>query len=149
MDRLKEWLELAQKFHGKDFWTSVFDQEYAKQFLGDMMNSNRTDDSDFPRVDVLKSENELIVLIDIPGINKEDVQLSINDDNLHIRGNARQPYPGAQRHTSERFSGPFERTVKLPEKAGSGGKISARFNNGLLEVRISRVQRPRHTIKID
>ena len=152
MEKLKQWFEMAQKFHGRDFWADVFDQKNAKQFLGDFPYFNEKKESakqaNFPQVDILQSIHEIVVLINLPGVRKEDVQLSIAENCLYIKGKVDALFTEMNSILSERFAGEFERTIKLPENA-SAAKISAKFINGLLEVHIPRFRKPLETIKIE
>jgi HSP20 family protein len=148
-DKLRQWFEMAQKFQGSNFWSGVFDQQYAKQFMNEFSETG-TDgvQSLFPRVDLIRGAQEIIVLIDLPGVSKEDVQLSAAGEFLYIKGTARFPYPDLQIVASERFAGSFERAIKLPEPT-NGGKITAKYENGMLEVHIAMKQRPQTSISID
>ncbi|KIL41081.1 hypothetical protein SD70_09810 [Gordoniibacillus kamchatkensis] len=131
------------------FWTGVFDQDFTKQFMNEFSDMGQTDvQALYPRVDIIRGNSEFIVLIDIPGVRKEDVQLSVTSDFLYVKGTARHYYQELQIIQSERFSGSFERAIRLPEQA-SPGKISAKFESGLLEVRIGRQTRPQTVVQID
>jgi HSP20 family protein len=151
-DKLRQWFEMAQKFHGSNFWSGVFDHDYAKQFMNEFAEAgagagSNTAQSLYPRADIAKGPNEFVVLIDIPGVRKEDVQLSVTGDFLYVKGSARPLYPELQYLSTERFSGTFERAIRLPEPVS--GKITAKFEHGLLEVRIARHARPQTVIPID
>lgn len=153
LEKLRHWLELAQKFHGKDFWADVFDQNNAKQFIGGdfpFVNEKKesSNQADFPQADILQNLREIIVLINLPGVDKEDVQLSITENCLYIKGIVKPLYSEMTGIRSERFVGEFERMIKLPENS-IATKISAKFINGVLEVHIPRLQKPKEMIKID
>jgi HSP20 family protein len=150
-DRMKQWLDLAKQFHQGQFWDGVFEADYAKQIMDQFAapSSKKTPDTIFPRADVLKSAREIIILIDLPGIRKEDVELSIMDGSLSIKGVSNAFHPDLQVIQTERFKGEFERAIPLPEKIGPGIKISAKFDNGLLEIRLPRSQRPKENIRIE
>lgn len=136
MDKLLRWRDLAQKMHGRDFWSAVFDSPQTKDFMSGFLKTFDAE-SNYPRADVYQKETEIVVLIEIPGIRKEDVQLTVTGDRLQIKGTVHPPYPKHTNVTTERFYGPFERTIQLPEIVQKEG-VSAKFVNGLLEVRLPR-----------
>ncbi len=158
-EQLNRWRELAQKFYGKDFWSSVFDSDYTKQMMnmmGDGSSSmpNRPADKmspsseSFPKLELLKTSNELIVLIELPGVQKQEVQLGMVGNDLHIRGTISPRYPETTIVASERYYGPFDRRITLQEPIDRT-KISAKFTDGILEIRLPRAEVAREMIDID
>lgn len=132
-DKFLRWRDLAEKFYGKDFWSQIFDNRQAKEAFinfSDMFGEKPT----FPRADVFKKENEIIVILELPGVSKEDIELSFSGDRFTIKGSIRTPDPSYIIMASERISGPFERTLQLPEYIEKE-EVSAKYINGLLEVR--------------
>lgn len=148
-DKLRQWFEMAQKYQGKNFWSGVFDHEYTKQFINEFSEAGQGNvQTLYPKADIIRSPQEYIILIDIPGVRKEDVQLSLAGDSLYVKGTSRSFYSDMQLLSSERFSGTFERAIRLPEPVG-GARISAKFDNGLLEIHIIRKQEAQMQIPID
>jgi HSP20 family protein len=148
-DKLRQWFEMAQKFQGNDFWSGAFDHESAKQFINDFNGAGQSNvQTLYPKADIVRGQHEYIVLIEIPGVRKEDVQLSLSGDSLFVKGASRSYYSDMQVLSSERFSGTFERAFRLPEPVG-GAKISTRFENGLLEIHIGRKPKAQVQIPID
>lgn len=150
-DNIKRWLELAKQFQQGQFWDSVFDSDYTEQMMKQFSATDGTakSASSFPRADVLLGMREMLIRVDLPGVRKEDVELSVSDNSVVVKGVV---HPFAQNMKivqTERHAGEFERAISLPESIAPQGKITARFENGLLEIRIPRVQRPREEIKID
>ena len=93
----------------------------------------------FPRVNMRETENALVVECEIPGVAREDLDISIENDVLTIRGERktpgdRKPDDYARR---ERGFGPFERRVDLPAHVDVEG-VKAACANGLLEVTLPR-----------
>lgn len=88
-----------------------------------------------PSVDVYDREKELVVEAELPGINKEDVDISIEDHTLTIRGETKQEEEkkeeGFYRH--ERQYGRFVRSIPLPVAVKSD-QAHAKFENGVLEI---------------
>ncbi|EIT84120.1 Spore coat protein P [Fictibacillus macauensis ZFHKF-1] len=165
-DKLKQWLELAQKVQGNDFWNSIFDgatngatgnsfpgqmnqtRESSNQFRQSSAGVASQQEQAFPKVDIHNNNREWIILFDLPGVRKEDVSLLIVSNQLTIRGRLDSPYQETTPVHKERQTGPFERTIPLPEIIQEA-RTSARFYNGLLEVRILRTATNEKAVRID
>lgn len=87
-----------------------------------------------PRLDVRETEDEYLVLVDLPGIAPEDVLVEHHDQVLTISG-SRAPVEVGEARRTERPSGSFSRRLTLPKGADSDG-IVADYRAGVLEVRI-------------
>jgi len=150
-DRMKMWLELARQCQQGQFWDSVFDADDAKMVMEQFGAPAQLKQpaAAFPRADVYRGAREVIVLVDLPGVRKEDVELSIADGSLVVKGKSIRRYPELQPVQSERHKGEFERTLLLPETVASGAQVTARYDSGILEIRLPRPHRPRETIRID
>lgn len=95
-----------------------------------------------PRVEVLQTTSHVILRAELPGLTKEDVQLTINDGNLlTFKGTKAQQEveEGATVIRNERTFGSFSRTFVLPENINTN-TINAAFENGVLTVSIEKVQ---------
>lgn len=104
-----------------------------------------------PAVEVFERDNNLVVRAELPGLNKEDVQLEMTDDRLVIQGERKREHEeqGEGWYRSERSYGQFYRVIPLPEGA-SADQTEAQFENGVLEVSIPvpESQNRRRTIPI-
>lgn len=97
-----------------------------------------------PAVDVFSREGDLVVRAEVPGINPdEDVDISVQNGVLHIRGERRQEERGNGdgAYRIESSYGAFERSVLLPEGV-SPDDISATYENGILEVVVPKAAEP-------
>jgi len=91
-----------------------------------------------PPVDIYQNENqELVLKAELPGISPEDIELSVNNDTLTIRGEKRfsNEVKEDQFHRIERRHGTFSRSFSLPLSVDAT-KISAEHKNGVLTVRL-------------
>jgi len=88
-----------------------------------------------PSVDVLETEDGYLVLAELPGVRRDDIQLQVRDRRLELSGR-RQPL-GENRNflRMERSYGPFRRTFDLGAPVDVDG-ISAAFEQGVLRVLI-------------
>jgi HSP20 family protein len=92
--------------------------------------------SDFsPAVDVLRNKDHIIVRADIPGISKEDLDVTVLNNRLFIRGEKKRETESDEKnaHRLERFYGSFERVVDLPAPVNPDA-IKASFKDGVLEI---------------
>ena len=88
------------------------------------------------RVDVRENPDEVIVLADIPGLEKkEDVDITIHDQHLHLSGEIRRSSERQfqNAHRTERYVGRFTRTVPLPAQVDED-QARASYKNGVLEI---------------
>lgn len=95
-----------------------------------------------PKVDVSESEREIQIVAELPGLKQEDVELSVENDLLTLRGetSSSRDEKDKQYHLTERSYGRFERSFRLPETVDRE-KISASFDNGLLTVTLPKSER--------
>ncbi|MFB6366770.1 Hsp20/alpha crystallin family protein [Paenibacillus elgii] len=152
LDRMKKWLDFAKEFQHGQFWDSVFDKDYTEKIMEQFTQSSAPpkplNNSRFPLADIFKNNREFIIVLDLPGTRKEDIEISIADYSLNVRGVVKPRNSGMSKVQTERFSGEFERTITLPELVG-GTNISAKFDNGIIEIRIPRSHRSKEKIIIE
>jgi HSP20 family protein len=98
----------------------------------------------FAPTDVSEDANALQISMELPGVRSEDVRLSLENNILTIRGEKRQEVDenNERVHRFERVYGIFERTFALPNTVDPE-KIDARFENGVLLIRIPKAERAR------
>ncbi|MGN7470472.1 Hsp20/alpha crystallin family protein [Brevibacillus sp. SAFN-007a] len=95
-----------------------------------------------PRIDLHETETEMIATCDIPGLEKkEDVHIDVDQNILTISGSINRTHETKQEqiHKQERFVGRFQRSVTLPTRVAEEG-IKASYKNGVLEIRLPKVQ---------
>jgi HSP20 family protein len=88
-----------------------------------------------PSLDVAETKNELVVKAEVPGMDPKDIDISLSDGRLTIKGEKRQEKEEkeADYHLVERSYGSFIRSVQLPREV-QGDKISASYKNGILKI---------------
>jgi HSP20 family protein len=87
-----------------------------------------------PTLDVRETEDEYLVLVDLPGVKSEDVVIELTDQVLTISG-SRTPVETGEVRRSERPFGSFLRRLTLPKGVDSD-KVGAEYTEGVLELRI-------------
>jgi len=95
-----------------------------------------------PAVDVYETEEALVVVIDLAGIDKNHLHVSADTSTLTVRGERANPGAGTRRsyYQMEIASGPFERVVPLPIIADAR-KASVSYKRGMLEIAIPKSRR--------
>ena len=89
-----------------------------------------------PPVDILRDKDNIIIRTDLPGIRRDDIDISLTNSRLVIRGEKKEETRDEQSnsHRVERFFGTFERVIDLPVLV-DGDRIRASFKDGVLEIR--------------
>jgi HSP20 family protein len=105
-------------------------------------NTSRTDGFT-PMLDVRETEEEYLVLVDVPGVKPDDVTIEVSDHVLSISG-SRAPVETGEAQLSERPHGSFVRTLTLPQGVDDE-KIAANYSDGVLELHVPKpaAQRPK------
>ena len=88
-----------------------------------------------PRVDVAETEKEIVVSAELPGLDDEDIDVSLSRDMLTITGEKKQEKEkkGRNYYRVERSYGSFRRSVPLPAEVDTG-KVDAVFRKGVLTI---------------
>lgn len=123
-----------------------------ENFLAPLANAGRSGSNRLgsllraPDADVIESENEIRVIVEMPGLKAEDVEISLESNVLTITGEKREERTeGDERHTwhlSERRYGRFSRSFILPRDVEQD-QIQARFEDGVLTMTIPKSERAR------
>jgi HSP20 family protein len=103
-----------------------------------------------PAMDLVETEDHLVLRADLPGMSRDDVEIEIKDGALTISGERKAEHEQNTEgyYRVERASGRFARSLTLPEGTEPDG-VDASFENGVLEVRIPKpAQRKPHRIEI-
>ncbi|MFA6111775.1 MAG: Hsp20/alpha crystallin family protein [Candidatus Latescibacterota bacterium] len=106
--------------------------------LADQSWANRV--ADYPPVNVWTNEEEIVVKAELPGLAPEEIEISVVQNTLTVRG-SRKPEDlkqGESMHRRERWSGAFVRTIELPFEV-DGDKVQAECHHGVLTVRLPRI----------
>lgn len=106
-----------------------------------------------PRVDIAETDSAVLVTADLPGLDEQDVQVSLDENLLTIHGEKKAEREEQKKnyHLMERSYGAFQRAVPVP--AGiDRKKIKASFKNGVLHITLPKLpetQARRTQVKIE
>lgn len=94
-----------------------------------------------PRVDIIDDENGLVFNAEVPGIPKDHIKVSVNDENvLTIKGEKKFEKENIKTCCkSERQYGSFSRSFQLPDMLDTE-KIEAKYNDGVLTLNIPKLE---------
>jgi HSP20 family protein len=96
-----------------------------------------------PQVELFERGNNIVVRAELPGLNKDDVDVEVDDDALIIRGERHNDVEEEQEgyYRSERSYGSFYRAIPLPEGVDPNA-CNATFKDGVLEVTLQKPTQP-------
>jgi len=99
---------------------------------------------DFPPINIWLGDNSVVVTAELPGVARNDVTINLQEDVLTL-GGKREPklqQDNVNWQRRERAYGTFQRAVQLPFRVDAD-KVQARFNNGILEIELERLEADR------
>jgi len=111
---------------------------FHRLFDEDLGTGALEDNPPFPPVDVIETEEEILVRADLPGVDRDSIELYGAPNFLVIRGTKNPETEKLTYLRIERSFGPFQRLIVLPT-AGDPARVQARHDRGVLEVRMPRV----------
>jgi HSP20 family protein len=96
-----------------------------------------------PEVDIFEDETALKLWADLPGVNEQDVDVELRDDELTIHGKVSlEAYEGLSPLSSEYNVGHYLRRFNLVDAASfDADKVTAKMNNGVLELTLPKSER--------
>jgi len=99
-----------------------------------------------PNMDISETKDSLVAKVEVPGMDPKDIQISLQENLLTIKGEKRQEKEEKDEHYHrvERAYGVFTRSVRLPV-AVDASKVTASFKNGLLTVTLPKTPSARGT----
>lgn len=138
------------RYNPSDYTPTSF-SSLIDRFFDDSMQ--RSGNSSFvPKVDIVESEKAFELHVEVPGMNKDDFNIEIKDNYLTISGERKFSTEKKEKdfHSIETRYGSFSRSFTLPETV-SADKISAKYNNGILELTIPKDEKKalKTTVKVN
>lgn len=94
-----------------------------------------------PAVDIIEKENDFNIKVELPGVDKKDVKITVQNDVLTIQGEKKQECEKKDEdyYRVERCYGSFQRSFTLPSSVASD-KIDASYENGILTLSIPKLE---------
>lgn len=104
-----------------------------------------------PKVDVVERDAEVVIRAELPGVNKDDIDVSMTDNTVTIKGSTshEEKEEKGEYYRCEISRGSFSRTLALPAEV-DGAKAKASFKDGILELVAPKIEKAkRHSVKVD
>ena len=92
-----------------------------------------------PAVNVYQDKDRFTVVVELPGLKKEEIEISLHDDTLTIAGERKREESSEQEFLTERLYGKFQRSLTLPT-AIDAEKVKASYKDGLLQVELPKAE---------
>ena len=94
-----------------------------------------------PALDVYEEKDSFVVKAELPGMKKEDIEVSLHDGSLSISGErkAESKHEDSEVYRTERLFGRFQRTVTLPATVAAD-KVKAAYNDGILTITLPKTE---------
>jgi len=116
----------------------VFDRFFNDLELPDLFNEERML---VPAFDISETEKEYMITGEIPGINSKDLDITLLDDILTIKGEKKQENEEKEEnyHRVERHYGSFQRSFRIPEKVKTD-ELDATYKDGILKLSLPKAE---------
>jgi HSP20 family protein len=93
-----------------------------------------------PVLDLYQDNDNVIAVVELPGMRKEDIEVSLHDGMLTIAGERKsQTGEGHQAERSERYVGKFRRSISLPTRVDAS-KVNATYKDGILTITLPKAE---------
>jgi HSP20 family protein len=128
-----------------DRWSNLRDELNSLFDLPFLTNLHRQDlfSGWSPALDLYQNDDNLVAVVELPGMRKEDVEISLHDGTLSIAGERKSsPSNGEKAERTERYVGSFRRSISLPARVDAN-KVSATYRDGILTVTLPKAEEAR------
>ena len=94
-----------------------------------------------PALDLYQNNDNVIAVVELPGLRKEDIEISLHDGTLTIGGERKSETDanGENATRTERFTGKFRRSITLPTRVDAN-KVNATYKDGVLTVTLPKAE---------
>lgn len=130
--------------YNRPTWQNVVDFEHEVDTLFGNLLAAGSGCMKAPALDYVERKDESVISIELPGVAREDVKLSIEGDMLTVKGERKSPGlpEDARWIRNERSSGEFFRTVQIPHPVKANA-VSAELVNGVLRITLPKAEEAR------
>ena len=126
-----------------DRWASLRDEMnslFELPSMGDLARQTQLFGGWSPALDLYQNNDNVVAVLELPGMRKEDIDISLHDGMLTIAGERQiSSGEGESAERTERFSGKFRRSISLPTRIDAG-KVNATYKDGILTVTLPKAE---------
>lgn len=121
---------------------SLFPRRWMHPFRWEMSHWPELPELKVPKVDIIDHDKEIVVKAELPGVSKDDIEVTMTDNTVTIKGSTSHEKKEEKGNyfRSEISRGSFSRTVALPGDV-DGDKAKATFNDGILELTLPKLEK--------
>ena len=122
---------------------------YTPRWRAGTVTGNTQNDFN-PAVDIVEEKDAFTVIFDLPGFEKNDINISVNEGVLTVRGERKVAESSDEKYFRyyERSGGKFSRAFRLPDYVDENA-IKASYKNGVLNLKLAKKEEAKpHTIEI-
>jgi HSP20 family protein len=133
---LATWPSLDRWSNLRDDLNSLFESPFWSAFgrTGELFSGWS------PALDLYQSNDNIIAVVELPGMRKEEIEISLHDGTLTIAGERRSETPnGEKAERSERYVGKCRRSITLPARVDAN-RVSATYRDGILTVTLPKAE---------
>jgi HSP20 family protein len=130
-------------------WLSMEPWGNLREEINRLFDASFSDTDTFPKLmnawgpslDLFEDKDNLVVRVELPGMKKSDIDVSLHEGTLTVSGERKEESPDkdAQTHRQERFYGRFQRSIALPVNIAQE-KVKATYTDGLLTVTLPKAE---------
>lgn len=130
------WSALDRWSNLRDELNSLFEMPFGSSFA----RAGQLFTGWSPALDLYETADDLVAVVELPGMRKEDIDISLHDGTLTISGERkRESTNGEKAQRTERYVGTFRRSIALPTRVDAS-KVNASYQDGILKVTLPKAE---------
>jgi HSP20 family protein len=130
------WPALGRLSNLRDELDSLFEMPFSSN-LG---SQSQLFSGWMPALDLYQSNDNVVAMVELPGMRKEDIEISLHDGMLTISGERKhETAKGDKAERSERYVGKFRRSITLPTRVDAS-KVTAAYKDGILRITMPKAE---------
>lgn len=125
-------------------------QNQIKKYFDDFPSFGLNYENSFsPRIDISEKDDNIFVEAEIPGVKKDDLKITLQDNILTIKGEKKKEKESKDNnyYRCERSYGSFSRSFTLPSEVNTD-KVDAKFNDGMLKIELKKIEQKKAQEKL-
>jgi HSP20 family protein len=126
-----------------DRWASLRDEMnnlFELPIMGNFARQGQLFSGWSPALDLYQNADNVVAVVEVPGMCKEDIDISLHDGMLTIAGERQtSSSEGENAERTERFTGKFRRSITLPTRVDAG-KVTASYKDGILTITLPKAE---------
>jgi len=115
------------------------DNLFELPFLSNLASQTQLFNGWTPALDLYQSNDNVTAVVELPGMRKEDIDISLHDGTLTISGERKHEVGDEKAERSERYVGKFRRSITLPSRVDTS-KVNATYKDGVLTVTLPKAE---------